>query len=107
MPPIEAFDVEVTDYKGRVYRGFHARRDPGTGPGWYVFGRCLPGVGQDCYGGHVVMLCARPSVPARRHPHYNCQVRRGFRTKAEADAAAAECNRQYPALAAEPVLAAA
>jgi hypothetical protein len=88
---IESAEVELVDYKGRVYRQFHARRDPSHGPGWYVFGR------NEGYGDRLVMCCARPAVKARRHPHYNGLVRRGWRTMREARAIAEDMNRRYGA----------
>lgn len=93
----ERYTLQTSDYKNRVYRSFHARRDSVSGPGWFVFGRCLPHAGRDTYGGKVVMLCARPDVPARKHPHYNIRVRRGFRTMREANRVAELLNETYPA----------
>lgn len=75
--------VTTVNYKGDIFDLFHARRDPGMGPGWYVFGR------NPSYGDHYIMLCARPNVTPRRHPHYNVQVRRGWTTKREAETVAA------------------
>ncbi len=72
--------VQTSDYRGRTYHHFHVRRDPGSAPGWFVFGRGSNGE----YGGHLISLCARPDVPWRRHPHYNVKVRRGWLTRREA-----------------------
>ena len=88
--------IEVMDYKGRQYREFEAKRDPGRGPGWYVFGRCIRGVGTDCYGGGVVMNCARPATKARRHPHYNGQVTRGWWRKRDAEVVARAMSAELP-----------
>lgn len=82
----ERFEFHSIDYKGRAFSGFYAARSPQDGPGWYVFGR-NPG-----YGGSLVMLCARPAVAPRKHPHYNCKVRRGFRTRREASGLAQALN---------------
>jgi|SRR5882672_9137525 len=68
-------EIETIDYAGRTYAGFHARRDPATGPGWYVFGRA------DGVSANVVKLCARPVAKPRAHPHYNVKVRSGFKAK--------------------------
>lgn len=84
----EPHTIKTVDYRGRTYSAFFPRRDSGTGPGWYVFG-----CGAE-YGGTLRMLCARPDVAARRHPHYNVLVRRGFRTMREAAAVAAAMNAE-------------
>lgn len=97
------------DYRGRVYcRFFVPQRDPGSGPGWYIYGRYLndysifnvSGMSMDTlwaefdasyenfrhkYGG-IIKLVARPQVPYRKHPHYNTRVRRGWRTLKEVEA---------------------
>lgn len=86
----ESYKVELTDYRGRHYRDFHARRSASDGPGWYVFGR-----NPHHYGGNLVMLVARPEVEARKHPHYNVRVRRGFRTMREAREVAAILRAQH------------
>ncbi len=76
----------ATDYRGRTYAGFYARRDPATGPGWYVFARALN------VSATVCRLMARPDVPARKVRSYNGKVRRGWQRKAEAEAFAAYLN---------------
>lgn len=82
--------IKVIDHKGRRYLAptYHARRDPGYGPGWYVFGRSF-----DEYApAGIVMRCAQPDVKLRAHPHYNCKVQRGWLTLREAQAVAAMMN---------------
>jgi hypothetical protein len=74
------------DYRGRLFSEFYVRRDPATGPGWYIFGR------NRAAGAMVVKLCARPDVSPRRHSNYNISVRRGWRTMCEAAAIAAWLN---------------
>lgn len=74
------------DSYGRTYGDFHARRDPLSGPGWYVFGIARNVSAQ------VVRLSARPDVAPRRNPRLNVKVRRGWHTKAEAEAIAAYLN---------------
>lgn len=82
-------EVNTENYGGYHFADFFARRDPATGPGWYVYGRNSEKYGTKADGtGIYVMLCARPSVKARRHRHYNCLVRRGWATKGEAEAVA-------------------
>ena len=79
--------VDFTDYKGRVFdTDFRVHRDPAHGPGWYVFGRCVTD--------GVIKVVARPNVKLRRHPHYNCKVRRGWLTKKEAQAIAKTLTTQ-------------
>lgn len=78
--------MKKIDYRGRVYDRFHARRSPDTGPGWYVYGRNVD------YGDTLVMLCAWPDVPERKHKHYNGKVLRGWNTKREAEAVASRMN---------------
>lgn len=75
--------MDQIEFRGRGFRGgffsaFYVAKHPQSGPGWYVHGR------NPAYGGGYVMVCARPDVPARAHPHYNVKVRRGFRTMREA-----------------------
>lgn len=88
---------DLTDYKGRVYRGFTARRDPAHGPGWFVFGTCADGAGRDTYGGTVVARVAEPTGLPRKHRNYNVRCVAGWRTMRAAAAIAAELNRLYPA----------
>lgn len=83
----ERVEFTRTDYAGRLYGDFHARRSASDGPGWYVYGRC-----PHAYGGRLVNVCARPAVQPRKHPHYNGPIRRGFRTLREAAAVAAALN---------------
>jgi len=81
-------DAKTVGFRGGWFNRFYPRTDPGTGPGWYVFGR------NPAYGDSYVMLCGRPPVKARRHPHYNCQVRRGWKTRREAQLAADIMNQR-------------
>lgn len=74
--------LNTRDYRGRDFADFYAARSPATGPGFYVYGR------NGYHYGGVIMLCARPDVPARGHCHYNGRVRRGWRTLREARAVA-------------------
>ena len=78
--------IETVDYKGRVFDRLEARRDPSSGPGWFVFGR------NEGYGDMLVKLCARPDRPLRGHAHYNGKVRFGWRTKRDAQAIADRMN---------------
>ena len=71
-----------------TFSEFFPRMASETGPGWYVFGR-----NRHFYGGDYIKLCARPDVRARRYRHYNGPVRRGWRTKAEAQEVADWLNR--------------
>jgi hypothetical protein len=84
----EGVQVTTRNYRGDEFREFYARRDPGTAPGWFIFGR------NPAYGGRYIMLCARPDVTPRRHPHYNCKVQRGWHTQREAQAIADWLNRE-------------
>lgn len=79
-PTIPGVHLEpLTCYRGlRWDAGHHVRRDPVTGPGWYIFAR------RPEYGGRYVRLVARPDLPPRRHPHYSGKVHRGWRTRREA-----------------------
>lgn len=87
---------EPTDYKGRRFaREFHAQRDPGFGPGWFVFARAVPGIGRDDYGGNVKKMVAWPAGPRRRHRSYNVQVQHGFRTKKMAQEVAAQLEAKH------------
>ena len=81
-------EINTVNYRGDMFDRFYARKDPHSAPGWFVFGR-NPG-----YGDHYIMLCARPAVKARKHPHYNVAVRRGWSTKREAESIAAELNQR-------------
>lgn len=75
----EATLYDPVCHKGLVWdAGFHVRKSPATGPGYYIFAR------RPEYGGNYVRLVARPDVPSRKHPHYNCKVQRGWRTYREA-----------------------
>jgi hypothetical protein len=78
--------IKTVDYKDRKYDRFYVARDPGFGPGWYVFGR------NPEYGDHLVMNCARPDVKPRSHPHYNQRVQRGWLYKRDAQAIADQMN---------------
>lgn len=86
----EAFEFEVgPDYAGRYYDRFYAERDH-SGPGWYIFGR------NPQYGGRLIRLIARPNVKPRVHPHYNIKIRRGFRTRREAEMVVEFLNKTFP-----------
>lgn len=87
-PGDNAIIVDIVDYKGREFdTDFHVGRDPAHGPGWYVFGRCsIDG---------VIKVVARPNVKLRRHPHYNCKVRRGWQTKTMAQAVANSLTLEF------------
>lgn len=80
--------VSLTGFRGGHFTEHTARRDSSYGPGWYVFGR------NPAYNGRYVMRTAQPDVPARKHPHYNGRVKRGWRTLREALAVAREMNRR-------------
>jgi hypothetical protein len=84
----ERYTLKTVDYRGRVFDRFYPARSPSDGPGWYVYGR------NPEYGDNLVMLCARPDVKHRRHPHYNVQIRRGFHTRREAQQVADQLNRK-------------
>lgn len=72
-------EIENVDYKDRVFSdNITAEREPSTGPGWYIFARNS----EEC----ICKLIARPNVSARKHPHYNIRIRRGWLTKKEAEA---------------------
>lgn len=85
--PIESGSIEYDfgpDYKGRRFGApFKVYREPSQAPGWFVFGTSPEG---------VIRIVARPAVEARKHPHYNIRVRRGFSKKSEADQIAKELN---------------
>jgi hypothetical protein len=83
-------EFSTIDYRDRVFSNFYIGQSPGTGPGWYIFGR------NPEYGGRLVRLCGRPSVKARRHPHYNCQVRRGWLKKRDALAVLTSLPAELP-----------
>jgi hypothetical protein len=80
--------IQLTGFRGGHFTQHFARRDPGYGPGWYVFGT------NPAYNGRYTMRTAQPDVPMRRHPHYNVRVQRGWRTKREAARIAAEMNHR-------------
>lgn len=85
--------IETTNYSGHTFADFYAERRPGHAPGWFVSGRNSEKYGTHADGkGAYVMLCARPDVKARRHPHFNGAVQRGWRTKREAQAVADRMN---------------
>jgi hypothetical protein len=91
----QVVDVCFTNYSGHEFRDFFPERDGARGPGWYVFGRNAEKYGTRADGkGAYTMLCARPEVKARKHPHYNISVRRGWRTKAEAQQVADQLNAE-------------
>lgn len=73
--------LNPVDHKGRRYSSFFASRDPGKGPGWFVFG-----VNNDA--GRIICNVARPNRQRRAHPHYNGRVLYGWRLKRDAQAIA-------------------
>jgi hypothetical protein len=88
----------LVDHRGRVYRGFYAARRRSDGPGWRVYGTCLPGIGYACYGGAVTALIAEPQGgPIRRWPGWNIRIRAGWRARRDAQAVADTLNRLFPA----------
>lgn len=93
----DSVEVETVNYSGHTFGEFYVSRDHGHAPGWFVFGRNAEKYGTHPDGrGAYVMLCARPAVPPRKHPHYNAPVRRGWRTKREAQAVADRLNQEAP-----------
>lgn len=87
------FILETVNYSGHAFSAFYVRRDPGHGPGWYVFGRNAEKYGRkDDGSGAYVMRCAWPDRKPRRHPHYNGLVQAGWRLKREAQAVADALN---------------
>lgn len=85
-------EFSTVDYRDRHYANYYIERSPATGPGWYIFGR-----NPEWYGGRLVRLCGRPAVKARRHPHYNCRVRRGWLRKKDALSVLAQLPSQLSA----------
>jgi hypothetical protein len=83
-------EIVTSDYRGRTYSGFYPSQSSHDGPGWYVKGRGTAGE----YDGRLRMICARPNVKPRRHPQYNCAVRRGWHTRREAQAIADLMNKE-------------
>lgn len=74
-----SIEVETVNYSGHLFSDFYAYKSPQTGPGWYIMGRNSEKYGTLPNGkGAYVMLCARPDLKARAHPHYNGQIRRGM-----------------------------
>jgi hypothetical protein len=87
------YALETTNYSGHVFSDFYVRRDPGYGPGWFVFGRNSEKYGTIADGsGAYVKRCAWPDRPPRRHVHYNGQVQHGWRLKRDAQAVADRLN---------------
>lgn len=86
-------EIETVNYSGHSFSDFYVSKDAGHAPGWFVYGRNSEKYGKRQDGsGAYVMLCARPAVKPRRHPHYNCRVRRGWSTKREAQVIAGRLN---------------
>lgn len=80
-----SIEVETVNYSGHLFSDFYAAKSPQTGSGWYIMGRNSEKYGTLPNGkGAYVMLCARPDLKPRSHPHYNVQIRRGWKTKREA-----------------------
>ena len=57
-------------------------KDPGHGPGWYIFGRD--------HASWVIRNIAAPSDKRRYHPHYNIKVVAGWPVRRQAEEALAE-----------------
>jgi hypothetical protein len=92
---MEDFTFDPVNYSGHVFSGYFVRRDPASGPGFYVYGRNSEKYGTRPDGlGAYVKLCARPAVRPRRHPHYNAAVQRGWKRKRDAQAVADFLNRR-------------
>lgn len=87
---IQNVEIEVVDYKGRVYDRFYVDKDPARGPGWFVFGM------NPEYGDRLRMNCARPVGPRRKYKYYNGRVHRGWRLKREAQEIADRMNQWTP-----------
>lgn len=98
--PMDGIKHDNANHEGYVFGDFHARRDKLTGPGWYVFGRNAEKYGKSADGkgqGSYVKLCGRPDTPMVRTRGYNRPVCPGWRTKAEAEAAARAMTAHYGA----------
>lgn len=89
---LEDIEIDLVDHKQRRFdTEFFVDTEPSKGPGWYIFGRSAEG---------VIKLVGRPKVPARRHPHYNIAVRRGWLRKG---AALAFCHAMEDAYRSKPI----
>lgn len=77
-------DMRYVDYRERFFCEFHVQEGLGNGPGWFIYGRHKTEYRTPESTGGIVMLCGRPNVPRRAHPHYNIKVRRGWDRKADA-----------------------
>lgn len=71
-----------SDGRRKFLTGFHVRRDPGYGPGWYVFARNTTSTF------HGIAKVAWPNKPPRKHRGYNARTQAGWSKKAEAEKAA-------------------
>ena len=89
----DSVELTTVNYSGNKFSDFFVRQSPQSGPGWYVFGRNSEkyGIKPDGTGAYT-MLCARPNVKSRRHPHYTCTIRSGWKTKRAAMAIAEYLN---------------
>jgi hypothetical protein len=86
-------------YDGTLFTDFHVRRDTAAGPGWFIFGRDKKKYGTFPDGrGRYVSLCGY--VRRGKARNYNGEVRIGWRTKKEAQAALEAHVKSYPFLAA-------
>lgn len=82
------------NYEGFVFTDFEVRNNCWDGPGWYVVGFNAEKYGTDDAGkGRYVKTCAGPDVERRKPRNWNVQVRRGWRTKREAQEVASWLNR--------------
>lgn len=86
-------EIQTVNYSGHTFTDYFVAPNRGNAPGWFVYGRNAEKYGKLPDGrGAYVALVARPDVKPHRHPHYNCQVRRGWHTKREAQAIADAMN---------------
>jgi hypothetical protein len=82
-------------YDGTLFADFHVRQSSSDGPGWFIFGRDKNKYGVNVEGrGCYVLLCG--FVRCGRARNYNGEVRIGWRTKREAQAALDAHLQSYP-----------
>lgn len=87
-------DITTVDHRGRWYDRYEATRNR-RGPGWVVDGF---GNGAESYSASIRMQVARPAGRARWHPHWNCAVHSGWKTRREAQAVADRLNAESEVL---------
>jgi hypothetical protein len=76
--------MDLVDHRGRTYGApYTVRRKSPYGPGYAIFANSQNGE----YGGRLIAEALIPELPLRKHAHYNCRVRYGYRTIREAMAA--------------------